>query len=230
MKPFYTPNPPPVVSGFFVADPQSPFEVAMGATVLPLVSDINPATFLPSSRSIAFFKQGWEAAGKYPEWLDYCEDLIFDFRLRDTVGDFAFVPEAVVYFRPRSSLRAFFKQYYRYARGDGKADLWRKRHAIRYGTYLVGLPMLVALGAIVSPWVWLLGAILGSLGLFLRPYQRLFRYWQEGLSGMDKLRTLGWVPIIRITGDIAKMVGYPVGWRWRYSRLATDPQVHWRKG
>ena len=24
-----------------------------------------------------------------------------------------------------------------------------------------------------------------------------------------------WVPAIRITGDLAKMVGYPVGWVWR---------------
>ena len=38
-KPFQSENPAAVVSGFFVPDPQSAFEVAMGATVLPLVSE-----------------------------------------------------------------------------------------------------------------------------------------------------------------------------------------------
>jgi len=135
-----------VVSGFFVPDPRTVFEVAMGATVLPEAGEVRPASFLPSSRSVAFRKAAWEAAGGYPEWLDFCEDLIFDFRLRALYGPFPFVPEAVVHFRPRSSLRAFFRQYWQYARGDGKANLWWRRHCIRYATYLVVGPALVALG------------------------------------------------------------------------------------
>ena len=117
----------------------------MGATVLPTVDEIKPESFLPSSRSVAFTKEAWDAAGGYPEWIDYCEDLIFDFRLRDAAGPFAWAPDAVAHFRPRGSLKAFFKQYYRYARGDGKADLWRKKHLIRYVTYLIALPGLIAL-------------------------------------------------------------------------------------
>src|SRR5437879_3924849 len=54
-----------VASGFFVADPQTPFERAMGATVLPAVEEIDPATFLPSSRSVAFRKPAWAKAGGY---------------------------------------------------------------------------------------------------------------------------------------------------------------------
>jgi glycosyltransferase involved in cell wall biosynthesis len=123
---------PQVCAGFFVPDPQTPFEMAMGATVLPALEEIDPSTFLPSSRSVAFTRQAWAAAGGYPEWLDYCEDLVFDFRLREVSGPFAWAPGARAHFRPRSSLRSFFKQYYRYARGDGKADLWRRRYAARY--------------------------------------------------------------------------------------------------
>ncbi|OQY23130.1 MAG: hypothetical protein B6I35_04485 [Anaerolineaceae bacterium 4572_32.2] len=128
------------VAGFFVPAPQTVFEMAMGATVLPEAREIDPASFNPSSRSVAFRKSAWAVVGGYPEWLDYCEDLIFDFRLRERLGPFLFAPEALVHFRPRSNLRTFFIQYYRYARGDGKADLWRRRHAIRYLTYLVATP------------------------------------------------------------------------------------------
>ena len=227
LKPFKTDSPPAGVSGFFVPDPQSPFEMAMGATVLPLMSDINPDTFLPSSRSVAFLKSSWEAAGRYPEWLDYCEDLIFDLQLRSEAGPFTFAPKAIVYFRPRRTLKSFFKQYYQYARGDGKADLFRKRHAIRYLTYLAALPLLVILGGIVSPWWWLLGATLGFVGLFYIPYKRLLFSW-EALSTIDKLQALIWVPIIRVTGDIAKMIGYPVGWKWRLERLPSQPELQWQ--
>lgn len=227
IRPFQAEKPPSVVSGFFEPDPQTVFELAMGATVLPRVEEINPATFLPSSRSIAFLKSSWQKVEGYPEWLDFCEDLIFDFRLRDETGGFAFAPEALVYFRPRSNLRAFFKQYYQYARGDGKADLWRKRHAIRYFTYLIVLPLILGLGLWVSPWWWLLGLILGSIGLFYTPYKRLFVSWQ-GLSLLDKLQAAVWVPVIRITGDIAKMLGYPAGWRWRVARLPVQPELKWR--
>ena len=226
-RPFQQPDPPQVVSGFFVPDPQTAFEVAMGATVLPQLSDINPSTFLPSSRSIAFLKSSWQAIGGYPEWLDFCEDLIFDFRLQDQAGPFVFAPNAIVYFRPRSSLRSFYKQYYQYARGDGKADLWRKRHAIRYGTYLVALPLLLILGVVLSPWWWLFGAIFGGLGLFYTPYRRLPALWQA-FSVMEKVQAILWVPIIRVTGDLAKMIGYPVGWRWRLARLADRPELRWR--
>jgi glycosyltransferase involved in cell wall biosynthesis len=228
LKPFQMEPQPAVVAGFFVPDPQSAFEVAMGATVLPHISDIDPDTFLPSSRSVAFHKSSWEAAGRYPEWLDYCEDLIFDFRLLAETGPFAFAPAASVYFRPRGSLRSFVKQYYRYARGDGKADLWRKRHFIRYFTYLVALPLTLLLGAFASPWWWLLGAGLGFFGMLYRPYRRLFLAWPS-VNQYERIQTLIWVPIIRIMGDLAKMIGYPVGWKWRFERLNSQPELRWQR-
>lgn len=214
-----TPTPPSlatqgraVSAGFFLPDGHTPFEIAMGATVLPQLSDINPATFLPSSRSVAFTKAAWQTVGGYPEWIDYCEDLLFDLALREKFGTFAFAPEAIAYFKPRSSLKSFFRQYYLYARGDGKANLWLKRHLIRYGTYLIGVPAIALLGTI-SPWFLLL-YVVGAAFYLKRPYQRL-RPMLRGLSQSGQLKAIGGVPIIRVAGDIAKMLGYPVGVRWR---------------
>jgi glycosyltransferase involved in cell wall biosynthesis len=204
-----------VVSGFFLPDPQTVFETAMGATVLPILADIKPEKFLPSSRSVAFRKAAWEHVGGYPEWLDYSEDLVFDFRLRE-LGPFAFAPRALVHFRPRTSLRAFFKQYYRYARGDGKADLWRARHAIRYSTYLIAVPAIFLLGLWRTPFWWLLFPV-GGASMFWTPYKRLWPMIKS-YSFADKVKAILWVPIIRVTGDIAKMIGYPVGILWRLKR------------
>ncbi|WP_423226271.1 glycosyltransferase [Candidatus Amarolinea aalborgensis] len=211
-----------VVAGFFQPDATTPFEIAMGATVLPALADIDPAVFLPSSRSVAFTRAAWQRAGGYPEWLDYCEDLVFDFRLRDVAGPFAWAPGAIAHFRPRSSLSAFFTQYYRYARGDGKADLWRRRHAIRYAIYLIVLPLLLghAFRGRRARAVGWLGLLLGLAAYNRRPWQRLGAIW-EPLTWPQRLLTLGLAPVIRVVGDAAKMIGYPVGvwWRWRRRRL-----------
>jgi glycosyltransferase involved in cell wall biosynthesis len=216
---------PQVCSGFFVPDPQTLFERAMGVTVLPAVEEVNPETFLPSSRSVAFTRQAWSAAGGYPEWLDYCEDLIFDLRLRDVAGRFAWAPDALAHFRPRSSLRSFVKQYYRYARGDGKADLWRKRHAVRYATYLLVLPAILALSVAVSP-LWLVALPTGILAYCATPYRRLGAHL-PALSPAGRAQAILLVPIIRAAGDVAKMLGYPIGWVWRL-RNWHRAEIHWR--
>lgn len=202
-----------VVSGFFLPDPGTVFEIAMGATVLPVHADIEPDRFLPSSRSVAFRKEVWEKVGGYPEWLDYCEDLIFDFALRDAGRRFFFAPEAVVYFRPRPHLRDFWRQYFQYARGDGKADLWRTRHAIRYLTYLLVVPLLATMALVHHP-LWWLPLVGGAAAYLWTPYRRL-RPMLKGLSWTDRMRAILWVPVIRIWGDVAKMIGYPVGVLWR---------------
>jgi glycosyltransferase involved in cell wall biosynthesis len=212
-----------VAGGFFKADPHNAFEAAMSAAVLPLIDEINPATFLPTSRSVAFRKSAWAAVGGYPEWLDFCEDLIFDLRLKPLVEKFAFAPGAVVHFRPRGSLRAFYKQYYLYARGDGKADLWRKRHVIRYLTYLIAAPLVLLLGLLIHPLLWLL-YLPGAAYYLYQPYRRL----PTALKSLPK-RTFGGtlyaillVPVIRVLGDVAKMIGYPVGLRWRQIHQPPD--------
>jgi glycosyltransferase involved in cell wall biosynthesis len=220
-----------VSAGFFRPDVHTVFEAAMGATVLPAVDEIDPATFLPSSRSVAFRKSAWEAVGGYPEWLDYCEDLIFDLRLKAISAPFAFAPEAVVLFRPRRSLRAFFWQYYYYARGDGKADLWRKRHAIRYGTYFLAAPLIALLGWRAHRAFWLLFAI-GAFVYLRAPYRRLGAVLAAAVrAGRFRLSLTRWlyaialVPLIRVVGDFAKMAGYPAGWAWRLRNRPPD----WRR-
>jgi glycosyltransferase involved in cell wall biosynthesis len=225
VEPFSGPNPPDVVAGFFASDPRSAFETALGATTLPTVDEIRPERFAPSSRSVAFTRLAWERAGGYPEWLDYCEDLLFDFALQDEGCQHAWAPDAIVHFRPRSGPRAFFVQYYRYARGDGKADLFRKRHAIRYATYL-GLPVGLLLA---RRWPWLLGAVsLAAAAYVRRPYVRLCPLL-SALSWRDRLAALAWVPAMRVIGDVAKMLGYPVGRWWRLRHPDLVPADHPRR-
>jgi len=204
-----------LVAGFFCSDPKNVLELAMGATVLPEARDVSPATYLPSSRSVAFRRAAWEAVGGYPEWLDFSEDVIFDLAVRRQFGPFVFVPEALVDFRPRGSLRALARQYYQYARGDGKANLFPRQHAVRYFAYLVAAPLLVYAALTVSPWLWLVGAAAGLAYLRL-PLRRLWPRLRS-MPPADQVRALVYLPLIRLTGDVAKMAGYPLGVIWRLS-------------
>jgi cellulose synthase/poly-beta-1,6-N-acetylglucosamine synthase-like glycosyltransferase len=218
------------VAGAFVPAPQTTFEVAMGAAAIPEISELADLDrYPPSSRSVAFRKEVWAAVGGYPEWIDYCEDVIFDLRLRDRFEQFVFEPEALVDFRPRASLRAFWRQYYQYARGDGKAGLWPGQHIARYAVFLSG-PTLLVTGLLARSWLLMLLALIPLIGVVaLRsriPYRRLARMW-VGLGTVQKLQAALWVPVIRITGDLAKMAGYPAGlwWRWRHKAQVPD----WRE-
>ena len=220
------------VAGFFRPDVSGPFQLAMGATVLPLAEEIVPTRFLPSSRSMAFFKELWQQVGGYPEWLDYSEDLVFDLRLKAAAEEeesfFAWAPQAVVFFRPRTSLKSYWQQYFRYARGDGKADLWRIRHAIRYATYLLLIPALLghALWGQEAHWLGWLGLVVGGIVNCARPWRRL-RLLGRGMPFEEHLQSGLLVPVIRLVGDAAKMAGYPFGllWRWRNLHRA---EIHWR--
>jgi len=207
-------DPADVVAGFFRAAPVGAFETALGSATLVREQDVTPETFQPSSRSVAFRRTAWLAVGGYPEWLEHSEDVIFDLRLRSHGYRFAFAPRALVHFRPRSSPGAFFRQYYLYARGDGKANLWPRRHAARYAAY--ALAPFVIIAGLWYKRLWLAGAVMGAAYL-VTPYRRLLP-WLPILAPLERAEALAWVPVIRLVGDVAKMLGYPVGVWWRLTR------------
>jgi hypothetical protein len=89
------------------------------------------------------------------------------------------------------------------------------RHAIRYGAYLGG--MVLAVGASDRRLGVLPGTLLlaGAIGYLRRP---LLRLAITATSPGDFMRCAPLLPLVRVVGDVAKMVGYPVGLWWRYSR------------
>jgi glycosyltransferase involved in cell wall biosynthesis len=204
-----------LVGGFFRPAPRSLFETALGATNYRAAAEIDAASFLPFGKSIAFRKEVWRAVGGFPEWASHCEDLLFDLAVEQAGFRRAFAPTAIVHFRPRSSLAAFARQYYLYARGDGRAGLWAKRHAARYMAYGTGALLLVLAARV--PLLRLpvgLLAGLGFVGYTHAPYRRLWRQLAAETS-LRRAYALALVPLIRVVGDVAKMVGYPVGRRRR---------------
>jgi glycosyltransferase involved in cell wall biosynthesis len=200
-----------LVGGFYQPDPQTLFELTLGAVNYREVAEIDPASFLPFGNCMAFRKELWERVGGFPEWLSHSEDLFFDLAAERAGFRRTFAPAARIRFRPRGSLRAFARQYFLYARGDGTARLWPKRHAARYLAY-GGLLTALALALCLPPLRLPLGAMLsaGVIGYTRQPYRRLVPQLRGRPTG-EKVYAVALVPLIRLVGDVAKMAGYPLG-------------------
>lgn len=196
-----------VSSGFFEPGGTTWLERAISVVITPHAAEIDPDTFLPSSRSVAFRKHWWDRVGGYPEWLRHCEDLVFDFALRGAGAQFQFVPEARVTWRARRSLGGFFRQYYDYARGDGHAKLWPRRHLIRYGAYALGVELAAAVRHSPRARAALTAGVLWHL------HRNLLRVWRATCfpSTSERVAAMAIAPLIVVTGDAAKMLGYPRG-------------------
>ena len=66
-----------------------------------------------------------------------------------------------------------------------------------------------------------LALALGVLAYTRRPYQRLWPHLRD-LSLRERALAVALVPVIRATGDVAKMLGYPSGVSWRLRRARPE--------
>ncbi len=186
----------PVIDGFFHA--------CMAAVNLPLdASEVDPATFMPSARSVAYRRDAIEMAGGYPEWLAIGEDMWVNHRWRELGLDLRFAPDAVVRWRLRSGMLDTWTQYFRYARGDAQAGMYPERHALRFGVYAGASLALRSKRALPK-----LAALGGAVAYARTPVRRACRRFDD--PG-ERARAIVVVPALMMWIDTAKMAGYAVG-------------------
>jgi glycosyltransferase involved in cell wall biosynthesis len=125
-KPFQEDQQIDVVAGWYEPDARSKLESCIADIYYPKLEIVqkNIDSFLPSSRSVAFKKCCWEKVSGYPEWLYTAEDTLFDLKLKKSDCNFYFAKDAVVYWRVRDSFKAFLKQKFLYAKGNGEARIF----------------------------------------------------------------------------------------------------------
>ncbi|MBU0599786.1 glycosyltransferase [bacterium] len=198
-----------VSGGYYIPEIKSFFEECLAAVIYHPIYEIDPAKFNPSSRSIAFKKKVWELVGGYPELYYAGEDLIFDLKLKYRGYKFYFAKEALVSYQMEPTLYKFFRKYRLYGYGDGQANLWPLRYLIRYSTYLSGI-LLLFLG-FKHPYLWGLLSFFAFLYL-ARPYRRIhFLGYLKERCLLSKLKAYLAIPLILVTGDLGKMLGYIEG-------------------
>jgi glycosyltransferase involved in cell wall biosynthesis len=154
----------------------------------------------PSSRSIMFHKSCWKKAGGYPENLYTGEDTLFNARLEEAGCKFKTADDAVVMWRMRSSLRKWFRQFYLYGKGDGRAGLKKTSYGKKVALLLLSFYAFTVVAAffpsvLVFPFaasllygIYRSPSIYGLVGGLLLPF-RLLAYtagFHAGLLGKTK--------------------------------------------
>lgn len=176
-------------------------------TLLAAVTTPAAAEFVrdwwPSSRSVAFPRALWHTVSGYPTWLPFCEDVVFDQALAK-IGRLALVRQPLVFWRPRPTVWAYFRQVFNYTRSEGHAGLNLGRQLARFGAY----GALVALVTIGPAWaIWL--AVGFGLGYGHKYVLRWFSFAQT--SWLKRVIGVGPLMLLVATGDVAKMVGWLFG-------------------
>jgi hypothetical protein len=166
--------------------------------------DLARAHWLPSSRSIAFRRRAWEAAGGYPEELTTAEDTVFDLRLRATGCREVFAPDARVRWEARDSLRAIYKQYFRYARGAGHGGVQPAKYGFYAGTYAL-LAAWLLLSAAVSAW------FLAPFAAHLAAYGWLRVFRKRAVRNNLTLGNLARYAGITLAIDLGSVLGFAWG-------------------
>jgi glycosyltransferase involved in cell wall biosynthesis len=208
-----------VSMGWYEPELETAFDRCMAAVNLPLrAADVDPATFNPSARSVAFRREAIDAVGRYPEWLAIGEDMWVDQRWRELGMDMRFAPDAVVRWRLRRGPGATWRQYFWYARGDAQAGMHPERHAVRFGAYAA------AGAALASERTW--PKVLVAVGALAYARTPVARGWSRAADGRERAVATVAVPALMALTDAAKMAGYVAGLVDRYrGRAGSRPRV-----
>jgi glycosyltransferase involved in cell wall biosynthesis len=199
-----------LAAGIPATDAHTPFEEAAGWLSLrgfkPSGAPRTRAPFRPSGRNgYCFPREAWEAVGGFPD-LRFDEDKLFVDRVRAAGYEIVAAPDAVIRWRPRASLRDLYRQYRAYGRGDVVTGIDVQHELIPLALYGTGTALAArAAGGSHAALVALACSSAAYLGLYAGAAAR------DGEPG----RAVAWIPIVRVTMDVAKIHGLIDGVRER---------------
>jgi cellulose synthase/poly-beta-1,6-N-acetylglucosamine synthase-like glycosyltransferase len=201
LRPFERDPSVDVVAGFYRPVASTAFERAAGVVSAPRLKEVDLERFLPSTRSVAFRREAWRKAGGFDEALAHNEDTPFALAMKKAGCRFAFAPAAIVGWRPRGDLSAFYRQHRRFGFGDGESRVqgwFYATIAIKYGAAIA----LAALG-FLFPAAW----IVLATGVALFALQQASR----GFGRIGVMEALVGVPLLKVAYDVAYLSGYVRG-------------------
>lgn len=175
---------------------------------------IRQKSFMPSHRSVAYRRETFERAGGYPEWLDYGEDMFFNHEARRKGAVFKHVPDGIAYWKVRDDLKSLIKQFERYAYGDGVAQMYMERHAVRFLAYLAAILISIKGSRSAKAAITALAASYTASRIVRIPV------FMNDRSFSEKLAAAAIIPFCMGLTDAARMCGFIRGTAYRSNRLA----------
>lgn len=118
----------------------------------------------PYLGSTAIKKQVWEKIGGFREDLRAAEDILFFKKIEEMKFKTVVAPEAIAYWRPRSSLREAFVLSFKYAECDALTSIHIKDYVRKYLTYFLGTSLLfMGIKNTIFIFILVLGWLLNNL-------------------------------------------------------------------
>lgn len=191
-----------VVAGYYKGKATSVFQKCLLPYVLTMPDQINPAAFLPSTRSMAIRKAAWKTANGFPEAYSHNEDYVFAKKLQKEKVKIFFAKTAFVYWIPRETLMQSFIMFYRFALGDAEAGILRGKVVLIYVRYVFfGLLFLMYL--LSYPFIQAFSFLIISGYLFwsVTKNYRYINNWQAAF----------FLPLLQIVSDFAVLCGTSIG-------------------
>lgn len=192
-----------VVAGYYEGVSNNVFQKCVIPYALVMPNQIDPANFLPATRSMAFRKTVWKKIGGFDEKLSHNEDYDFARKIKKQSFKIAFARNAVVYWSPPNNIKKAFIMFFRFAYGDAEAEIYRPKAILIILRYLIGLILIKA------------ALLLNSTFLFIFVYVLIINYllWAilKNYWYVKKLEALVILPILQFTSDLAVIFGTALG-------------------
>jgi cellulose synthase/poly-beta-1,6-N-acetylglucosamine synthase-like glycosyltransferase len=195
------------VAGFYRPEGATSLSTAIGLTMVFVEDEVVFPDFTPSARSMAFHRDLWKEVGGFPESEQFAEDTAFGEALAAAGHQAVFVPEAVVEWRPPSSLMSQARTLFSWGRGDGHLGMRSINYRHLFPRFL-GAGVL-ALTAIAFPLLLLI-APLPLAPMVYRKSRSKYRH----MEGWAKWLL---IPMATVNGLAFSLAGYMVGYAERRS-------------
>jgi glycosyltransferase involved in cell wall biosynthesis len=186
-----------VVAGYYEAAPEIAFQAAVSPYMLVMPDRVNPAHFLPATRSMMLKKRAWEKVGGFDEKLTLSEDYDFAHRLEQAKFEFSFTEEAKVAWWPIETLKDFYQTVRGMAEYDARAGITRIKSYLIFCRYIIFL--LLAAVFFCPHWLLCVAFVVFSTSIY-----SFWSIWKN-VQYLDR----GWLylPILQLVSDWGVMVG-----------------------
>ncbi len=190
------------VAGFYRVDAATVLDRCVGLTITYVIEEVNPDFFMPSGRSMAFTKTAWEAAGGFPEDVEFGEDTLFDEMMLNAGYLPVFAGDATVAWHPPSGFKGLARTTFRWGRGDGAAHLRGSYYKRTLAAY-AGSVALAAVLAVTKPKLLPLAVL-----PIAKPMWKSIRF---KLRHEDSPAKYVYLPAARMTATTSNLAGFLVG-------------------
>lgn len=188
-----------VVAGYYKAQANTVFQKCLTPYALVMPDRVDPATFLPATRSMAIRKKVFAEMGGFDEQFSHNEDYVFARKLRKAGKKIAFAGKAIVYWIPRNNFRDAYVMMYRFAKGDIEAGIHRPKVQLLFYRYLVAL-LFLSYSLFTQHTLILLFFAIGLALYITWSITKNYRYVKDW-------RALYYLPFIQFVADFAVMKG-----------------------